>query len=592
MQSMYSNYKTTVAAPSVMQTQVVPFSVQAGTCGTGSYSNMVAIYIDYNQNGSFADAGEQVYISPTYTTGAHTESGNITIPLTALAGNTVMRVMNIETTVASTFTPCASYGYGETEDYLINIVQVQPCSGAPTAGTATASVSNICAGSNFTLSLTGYTLATGINIQWQSSANGVTYTDIAGATSVTYTGSQVATSYYRAAVSCNTGTPVYSNAVQITSPGLFPAGTYAIDSSQPTDPTSTFQSFTAAVNAISCGIAGEVTFEVMPGTYVEQITIPQIFGASATSRVIFHGNGETISFASSNTNARHVIKLDGADYITIDSLNIVASAGTYGWGIHLTNEANYNRILRNTINVGNSTTSTNYSALVASGSPSGATTSGNSANYTLIQDNTIIGGYYAFTLMGEGTGNPAVGNQVIGNNIRDAYYYHTYFYYQDGLVVRGNDISRPNHTSPQTFYGLYMVYNSNAEVDGNIIHDAFGTNLTSTGSAYGIYLSSSNVASSQQNRFINNKIYNIKNNGTIYGMYNSASGGTVYYHNTVSLDHTAATAGTVYGFYQSGAPIDPVEFKNNIISITRGGTGTKYSIYLSSSAITPALFQS
>lgn len=113
----YSNY-TALAAPSVATGATVSFSVQVGTCG-GSYSNAVGIWIDYNIDGDFSDAGEQVYSSPALTSGAHTETGNIVIPVTATSGNTRMRVMCIESTIPAD--PCASYTWGETEDYTINI---------------------------------------------------------------------------------------------------------------------------------------------------------------------------------------------------------------------------------------------------------------------------------------------------------------------------------------------------------------------------------------------------------------------------------------------------------------------------------------
>jgi len=116
----YSNYTTTVSAPDLTQNTSVPFSVQIGTCG-GSYSNGIAIWIDYNQNKVF-DASERVYYSAASTSGAHTETGNITIPASATLGNTMMRVVCVETTTPNTITACGTYSWGETEDYLVNIV--------------------------------------------------------------------------------------------------------------------------------------------------------------------------------------------------------------------------------------------------------------------------------------------------------------------------------------------------------------------------------------------------------------------------------------------------------------------------------------
>jgi len=119
----YSNYYGFVTIPDLTRTTSQSFSVQVGTCG-GNYTNCTAIYIDYNQNGVFTDAGEQVYLSAAGTSGPHTESGTFTIPASAVIGNTMMRVICVETSTPSSITPCGTYGWGETEDYAVNLVDV------------------------------------------------------------------------------------------------------------------------------------------------------------------------------------------------------------------------------------------------------------------------------------------------------------------------------------------------------------------------------------------------------------------------------------------------------------------------------------
>lgn len=122
--NQYSNY-TAVAAPNVTQGATIPFSIQIGTCG-GNFGNAVKIFIDYNQDADFADAGEEVYVSAASTSGPHFEVGNIVIPAGAALGNTRMRVVNVETGTPSSITACGTYTWGETEDYTINIVASGP----------------------------------------------------------------------------------------------------------------------------------------------------------------------------------------------------------------------------------------------------------------------------------------------------------------------------------------------------------------------------------------------------------------------------------------------------------------------------------
>lgn len=76
-----------------------------------------------------------------------------------------------------------------------------------TAGTASASTNTLCSGSSVTMSLAGYNGS----IQWQSSTNGSTWSDIGGATSSTYSPSPGSDIYYRAKVTDAPCSPVYSN---------------------------------------------------------------------------------------------------------------------------------------------------------------------------------------------------------------------------------------------------------------------------------------------------------------------------------------------------------------------------------------------
>jgi chitodextrinase len=81
------------------------------------YSEAYRVYIDYNQNGVFTDAGESVYSKAGST--ATTATGTITIPTTATLGATRMRVIMRYSTTPTT--SCGTFTYGQVEDYTINI---------------------------------------------------------------------------------------------------------------------------------------------------------------------------------------------------------------------------------------------------------------------------------------------------------------------------------------------------------------------------------------------------------------------------------------------------------------------------------------
>ncbi len=88
-----------------------------------SYNRMA--WIDFNQDGDFADAGENVLFG-TYSSGI-TTTHSITIPANATSGNCRMRIAIIDNnTGISSSDPCASgpYAYGEIEEYTVNITSV------------------------------------------------------------------------------------------------------------------------------------------------------------------------------------------------------------------------------------------------------------------------------------------------------------------------------------------------------------------------------------------------------------------------------------------------------------------------------------
>ena len=92
------------------------------------------------------------------------------------------------------------------------------CSGAVTAGTASASVTNACANVPFNLLLTGATNGAGMTYQWQSSPVGAgTFTNIVGATTISYAvANQTAPRDYRCVVTCtNGGSTQNSNIVSV-----------------------------------------------------------------------------------------------------------------------------------------------------------------------------------------------------------------------------------------------------------------------------------------------------------------------------------------------------------------------------------------
>lgn len=221
--SRYSNYTGSVAGPTEQLGSIVNFSLTSNICTSSAYNNGFQVYIDWNQDGDFSDAGEQVYSASASTSGSHTESGTFTVPLSATLGTTRMRVVNVEITFpTATNYAQTNYTYGETEDYCFTVIAASNCAGAPNNGTATITSSSGCSSTSFTLNTTGTTVGTGITYQWQSSPTGLagTWTNISGANSPSLATNTSVTTYYQLVTTCSfSGSSSSSNVVSYTVTG-------------------------------------------------------------------------------------------------------------------------------------------------------------------------------------------------------------------------------------------------------------------------------------------------------------------------------------------------------------------------------------
>jgi len=151
-----------------------------------TYSEGYAVFVDYNKDGDFADAGETVWTKAASTTTP--VSGSFTIPTTAVTGTTRMRVSMKYNAIP---TACETLSYGQVEDYTLDIAAGAADTTAPSAPT------------NLTASGTTQTTT---NLSWTASTDnvGVTGYDVyqgatlkATVTTTTYavTGLTAATAY-------------------------------------------------------------------------------------------------------------------------------------------------------------------------------------------------------------------------------------------------------------------------------------------------------------------------------------------------------------------------------------------------------------
>ena len=92
-----------------------------------------------------------------------------------------------------------------------------------------------------------------------------------------------------------------------------------------------YPTLTAALQAISTiGMDGAVEIAVEPGTYTEQVTVPEINGAGAANTITISSlsgkyNDVTYQYNNTLTAEKGVFTIDGADYVTLKGLSFTST---------------------------------------------------------------------------------------------------------------------------------------------------------------------------------------------------------------------------------------------------------------------------
>ncbi|WGH74504.1 GEVED domain-containing protein [Tenacibaculum tangerinum] len=177
----YTNISTNLAKSTSHTITITP--TWTGTV----YNEGYGVWIDYNQDGDFSDAGETVWTkSPSQTTPVST---SFTVPSGALEGATRMRIVM---KYNATPTACeATFSYGEVEDYTVVI-------GAGTADTqAPSAPTNLTAGNvtQTTLTLSWSASTDNVGVTGYDVYRGTTKIATVTGTSASVTGLAASTTY-------------------------------------------------------------------------------------------------------------------------------------------------------------------------------------------------------------------------------------------------------------------------------------------------------------------------------------------------------------------------------------------------------------
>jgi len=207
----FENFSSTSTTVYLFPNSTLPFSA---TISSFVPTDEVKIFIDFNHNGDFTDAGETVFTS-TGPLASGTVTGNIVIPATSssvLSGRTKLRIRLHDTGNGPNATSCGTSTTGQVEDYTVDI---QNC----VTANITSQPQNVFICNNSSGSITIGVTGTNLTYQWQVSTNGgSSFTDLtnnstySGVTSKTLniTGATLSMSNYQYRVVMN-GTCTQAN---------------------------------------------------------------------------------------------------------------------------------------------------------------------------------------------------------------------------------------------------------------------------------------------------------------------------------------------------------------------------------------------
>ena len=152
------------------------------------YNEGYAVWIDYNKNGDFSDAGELVWSNAISQTTP--VSGSFTVPTSASTGPTRMRVSMKYNAIP---TQCEAFSYGEVEDYTVNIAAAAADTTAPStpsslsaSGTTTTTTNLSWNASSDNVAVTGYNVYQGTTLKATVTSTSYVVTGLTASTAYTF----------------------------------------------------------------------------------------------------------------------------------------------------------------------------------------------------------------------------------------------------------------------------------------------------------------------------------------------------------------------------------------------------------------------
>ncbi|MBN1406468.1 MAG: VCBS repeat-containing protein [Calditrichaceae bacterium] len=302
-------------------------------------------------------------------------------------------------------------------------------------------------------------------------------------------------------------------------------------------------------DALLKGVSDAVTFNILPGTYHEQISITSIPGTSPINNITIRSQtGDTsdveITYTASDQNNNYVIRFYGADFINLENLKLTANGSTYARVIDFYLGADSIALRNNSFSSVYNTNASVDRAIIYSP---------DAYYFSRIIENNV---FYACSY--------GIYMRAVQNNVP----------YPLGAVIHNNQLINCSYA------GMYIQFYDAPHITGNEVHaHSYGiealtcinelkilNNKISAGSQSGLYVASCDAGQYHHGLVANNFI-NVGGASVANGLNVTSSSYQDIVHNSVNITSTHTTNGRALNI-NSG---NNLFFKNNILVNNGGG---------------------
>jgi hypothetical protein len=371
-----------------------------------------------------------------------------------------------------------------------------------------------------------------------------------------------------------------------------------------------FNTLTNAVKAInSVGIKNATTFLLTDAMYSSNETFPiniNTFSGLSNSNRFTIKPASNVNASIQGSSANFIIKINDADYVTIDGSNSVggttrnlsiindsaiANSGAI-WLSSISNGVQFNTIKNCEIKAGTNSITSTFGIYAAGTTISTTGTGANNHNLT-IENNLVQRAYRGIYVRGTSSGinnDLVINNNEIGSLIPSDYVWlkGIDITYANGALIYRNKINNLLPTSSAAIGIELGAGVKQTRVYANTI-DSIGTSSTSVTGAYGIAITGTTTNGVDSILIYNNFITSIASNNAGAGVLNVingiriAGGNKIYVdNNSVYLQGTYTGVGLSASCMVSTADATNIYVRNNVLINTLSNTNPtarSYAIY-------------